>query len=232
MSKIEKRLFNQFVKENWDNPEGFNYENFKNWVSIYMAKHPNTGVVTHMHHMQKVISDKLKEILKSYGLEPKDIRFIELQSHILSNLIDLVKKQYGVPKLRFSEEWDDVADAFDKISNWPELIDQYKLEGAGWDLDLPSFFDKGAKRDDYYDVDFSKGAYKGTYGRNRYIDLVSKEKPAPIVPGKYELVYGSPTRKNQGWDVVPSKQWGDMTPLGPSSLSSSSSSSVVDTPAD
>jgi hypothetical protein len=211
MGKLEKRLFNQYVKDNWDREEISN-EGFKNWAQVYLAKHPNVGTKTGMHYMQKEISDKIKEVLSDVGLEPKDIRFIELQSHIIGNLIEQTKKLYGIAKLKSKEHWDTVEHAFNAITDneWKALIQRYAIEGEGLGFNIADYYDTEAKRDYNFGKSFGRGAYKGA---NRGVPINVLGAESMVVPAHAELNYSSPIRSS--WGGPSFRQWGD-TPLGPS----------------
>jgi hypothetical protein len=214
MSKLEKRLFNQFVKENWQTPNNINDANYKQWLQYYMRKHPNVGTITPMHGLQKTISDKIKVELDKVGLLPKDVRFIEMQSHILSNLIEQAKKDYGVSKLTTLNEWESVEDAFNAIDNWPELIQTYALRDHLWNVNIKDYYlsDAEARRTHNLGFNSERGKYEGTHDRTKPIRVwepkpkegssSSASAPPPPLPF-YEQAYRSPTRLQRSMPAPP-----------------------------
>jgi hypothetical protein len=207
MDKLEKRLFTIFAKENWQNPTFINEPNFKDWLKYYMRTHPNVGTVSPMHVLQKTIADKIKDELDRLGLEPKDIRFIEMQSHILSNLIDQTKKEYGVAKLTTKQHWATVENGFNAIRDWPRLIQNYVLQGAGWNINLKNYYIDDAEARRKYNLGFNESARLKKYGgSDRTKPIRAWEPPseggssssssssAPP-PAFHELAYRSPLRR-------------------------------------
>jgi hypothetical protein len=171
-TKLEKRLYNEYIKQNWMDPNVDTKENFVNWTRDYLYKHPNIGFTTGMHELQKLMADKIKEELDKLELEPRDIRFIELQAHLISNIIAKTKEKYGVEKLKTEEQWNLAKDSVENIRNWPGIIQRYLLKGGSLGVDLNELYDKSAKRDYYYAPGGfnAKPGKQYKYDRTRYLD--------------------------------------------------------------
>jgi hypothetical protein len=135
---VDKRLYKKWLRKYLSEAERRAHP-YQEWKAEMTVKKPNFGQISNYSRFYKVISDKLKGIIRAKGLEVRQFNYIGLLASVVSTILNNYKVTIELPEGQKLE-----ADDY-------ELLSQIDLRGLPRLNNLLSRFAKAVSRDAFND---------------------------------------------------------------------------------